>query len=255
MGIPDPADIPYLCTTKTPADMAYNESDARLLTPSMKLADLLDLNCNLIGVLSRTGIPFGFGDETVEEACRKHGVNVQTFLLICQVYTFDGYMPSSEVLRSADLRDIVGYLRRSHAYYMDIAMKDLAESVERAIAPCDERRKHVIRQFFTAYKEELSEHFRYEEETVFPYVESVLSHAAGEDFTIIQYEENHTNVEEKLGDLKNIIMKYLPAECDNRHIADVLFRLYLLETDLEKHTSIEDDILVPVVNRLEIHER
>ena len=235
--------------------MARNESDARLLTGSMKLADLLDLNYTLLGVLSRVGLPFGFGDETVEEACRKHGVNVQTFLLICKVYTFDGYMPSSELLRGADLRNIMGYLRRSHSYYMDIAMNDLAGAVETMIRPCDERRKHVIRQFFTAYKEELAEHFRYEEETVFPYVESVLAHAAGEDFTIIQYEENHTNIEEKLDDLKNIIMKYLPAECDDRNIADILMKLYLLGMDLEKHTSIEDDILVPMVNRLEVHEK
>ena len=235
--------------------MARNESDARLLTGSMKLADLLDLNYTLLGVLSRVGLPFGFGDETVEEACRKHGVNVQTFLLICKVYTFDGYMPSSELLRGADLRNIMGYLRRSHSYYMDIAMNDLAGAVEAMIRPCDERRKHVIRQFFTAYKEELAEHFRYEEETVFPYVESVLAHAAGEDFTIIQYEENHTNIEEKLDDLKNIIMKYLPAECDDRNIADILMKLYLLGMDLEKHTSIEDDILVPMVNRLEVHEK
>ena len=235
--------------------MARNESDARLLTGSMKLADLLDLNYTLLGVLSRVGLPFGFGDETVEEACRKHGVNVQTFLLICKVYTFDGYMPSSEVLRGADLRNIMGYLRRSHSYYMDIAMNDLAGAVEAMIRPCDEPRKHVIRQFFTAYKEELAEHFRYEEETVFPYVESVLAHAAGEDFTIIQYEENHTNIEEKLDDLKNIIMKYLPAECDDRNIADILMKLYLLGMDLEKHTSIEDDILVPMVNRLEVHEK
>lgn len=234
---------------------SHNESDARLLTGSMKLADLLDLNYNLLGVLSRVGLPFGFGDETVAEACRRHGVNEQTFLLISKVYTFDGYMPSSEVLRSADLRNIVGYLHRSHSYYMDTAMADLEQAVEKTIAPCDEGRKRVIRRFFTAYKEELAEHFRYEEETVFPYVESVLSHAAGEDFTIVQYEENHTNVEEKLGDLKNIIMKYLPAECDNRDIAEVLLKLYLLETDLEKHTSIEDDILVPMVNRLEGHEK
>ena len=235
--------------------MTRNPHDARLLTGSMKLADLLDLNYNLLGVLSRVGLPFGFGDDTVEEACRKHDVNVQTFLLICKVYTFDGYMPPREVLRSADLHDIVGYLRRSHSYYMDIAMKDLAEAVETTIRPCDERRKQVIRQFFTAYEQELAEHFRYEEETVFPYVDSVLSHAAGEDFTIIQYEENHTNIEEKLDDLKNIIMKYLPAECDDRNIADILFKLYLLGIDLEKHTSIEDDILVPMVNRLEIHEK
>ena len=238
-----------------PMKKRRNDSDSLLLTGSMKLADLLDLNYNLLGVLSRVGLRFGFGDDTVDEACRKHGINAQTFLLICKVYTFAGYMPSSEVLRTADLRDIVTYLRSSHSYYMDTALTDLAAQIDRMLAPCDERHKKVIWCFFTAYKEELAEHFRYEEEVVFPYVQSVLKHMADKDFAIIQYEENHTNVEEKLGDLKNIIMKYLPQECDDRQVSEVLFKLYLLEMDLEKHTSIEDDILVPMVNRLEEHEK
>ena len=228
-------------TELIPMTKHRKDSDTVLLSGSMKLADLLDLNYNLLGVISRVGLHFGFGDETVEDACRRNGINAQTFLLICKVYTFDGYMPSSEVLRTADLRDIVTYLHSSHSYYMDIAMTDLAAQIDKMLAPCDERHKKVIWRFFTAYKEELAEHFRYEEEVVFPYVQSVLKH--------------HTNVEEKLGDLKNIIMKYLPQECEDRQVCEILFKLYLLEMDLEKHTSIEDDILVPMVNRLEDHEK
>lgn len=231
-----------------------SESDAIRLAGNMKLADLLDLNPNLLGVLTRVGLRFGFGDETVEEACRKKGINPQTFLLICKVYTFAGYMPSSDALRTADLRDIVTYLHSSHADYMDNALQELAGQLDRMLEPCDERYKKVIWRFFSAYKEELSEHFRYEEEVVFPYVQSVLDHVGDKGFTITQYEENHTNVEEKLGDLKNIIMKYLPQECDDRQVSEILFKLYLLGMDLEKHTAIENDILVPMVNRLEDHE-
>ena len=96
------------------------------LSASMKIADLVDFNFNLLGVLTRLGIGFGFGDETVEEVCRRTGINANTFLLICNVYSFDGYRPSSDVLREIDLRDIVRYLRRSHAFYMDVAVKSLA---------------------------------------------------------------------------------------------------------------------------------
>ena len=65
-----------------PMKKRRNDSDTLLLTGSMKLADLLDLNYNLLGVLSRVGLRFGFGDDTVDEACRKHGINAQTFLLM-----------------------------------------------------------------------------------------------------------------------------------------------------------------------------
>ena len=218
-----------------------NDSDARILTGSMKLAELLDLNYHLLGVLSRVGLHFGFGDDTVEEACRKHGVNPQTFLLICKVYTFNGYMPSADALRTADLRDILTYLRRWVAFQ---------ERFNEALPMIPVYSNY----YYDFYTRRLQGYFRYEEEVVFPYVRNILDHAGSKDFTIYQYEENHTNVEEKISDLKNILMKYLPEECDDRQTSEILFKIYLLEMDLKKHTSIEDDILVPMVNRLEDHE-
>ena len=49
-------------------------------------------------------------------------------------------------------------------------------------------------------------------------------------------------------------MKYMPAVCDQQDIFKALFYVFSLETDLEKHTVVENDILVPIVNRLENHE-
>ena len=49
-------------------------AELNLLSPAMKMADLMDLRPCLPGVLARMRIPFGFGDQTVEEVCRKQGV-------------------------------------------------------------------------------------------------------------------------------------------------------------------------------------
>lgn len=220
----------------------------------MKMADLMELDFALPGVLTRMGLSFGFGDATVEEVCRKNGINPETFLLICRVYAIDGYRPTNEGLLQTDLRDIIKYLHLSHAYYMDVALKELAAALEQMIEPCDAKRKKVIWRFFTDYKEELAKHFEYEEKRVFPHVEAVLNHTPGEQFTIGEYEENHSNVEEKLDDLKNLVMKYLPVQCDQQQIYKALFYIFMLETDLRKHTVIEDEILVPVVGRMEGHE-
>ena len=152
----------------------------------MKLADLIDFDFNLLGVFSRMGLRFGFGDETVEEACRKNSVDPDTFLLICGVYSIDGYMPSKESLKKADVNDIVKYLHQSHSYYMNVTMKTLADSIERMMEPCGEKHKAIIWKFFSEYKEELSKHFQYEEDVVFPYVGRVLNHTEEEGFTINQ---------------------------------------------------------------------
>ena len=61
-------------------------------------------------------------------------------------------------------------------------------------------------------------------------------------------------MEEKLEDLKNLGMKYMPAVCEQQDSFKALFYVFSLATDLEKHTVVENDILVPIVNRLENHE-
>ena len=39
-------------------------------------------NYPILLVMSRFGIPLGFGDKTIEEVCRDNGVDVDTFLSI-----------------------------------------------------------------------------------------------------------------------------------------------------------------------------
>ena len=67
----------------------------------MKMAELIAVSPSLPGVLTRMGIPFGFGDETVEEVCRRNGTDPETFLLICSVYSGDGSLPAKERIRKA----------------------------------------------------------------------------------------------------------------------------------------------------------
>lgn len=224
------------------------------MSPAMKMAELLDTDFSLLGVATRMGLHFGFGEATVADVCHHAGIDPETFLLICRVYAFDGYRPTQEALAAANLKDILQYLYQSHAYYTDVVVPQMASALERMIKPCEEKQQRVIWQFFADYKEELAKHFAYEEGQVFPYVEAVLNKRKGAQFTIGEYEENHSNVEEKLEDLKNLVMKYIPAACNQQEAYKVLFYIYNLENDLGKHTFIEDDILVPMVGRMENHE-
>ena len=211
----------------------------------MKMADLVNVSPALPGVLTRLGIPFGFGDETVEEVCRRQDIDPETFLLICSVHAH-GILPPKERIRKADLKDILKYLRCSHTYYMEVAMKDLTVALVSLTDPCDERHRNIIRKFFNEYKEELLKHLEYEENTVFPQAEAALGLGR---FAPDDYEENHSHVEEKLEDLKNLIMKYLPPVCGQQEIYRTLSLVFTLQEDLAKHILVEDGILVPIVNR------
>ena len=228
-----------------------NPRERKGMSAAMHMADLLDADYALFGVFGRMGLHLGFGEKTVEEVCEEAGVDPGTFLMLCRMYVTEGYRPSREELQNADLGGILDYLRNSHSYYTGSVIPALEESLRKMVRDCDEKQKNVLWRFFNEYKEELLAHFQYEEETVFPYVEKMLNSEDGNAFTIGEYEENHTNVEEKLADLKNLIMMYFPPRGDRQEAYSVLFYLYSLEQDLRKHTHIEDDILVPMVMRME----
>ncbi len=217
----------------------------------MKMADLLDMDYSLLGVFNRMGLSLGFGEASVEEVCREADVDADTFLLICHMYMTDGYRPTREELQRTDLNNILEYLRKSHDYYTGVMLPETENAIGEFVKPCEEKQKAVILRFMEEYKEELLAHFRYEEETVFPYVEHMLNSEDEGPFTIDEYEQNHSNVEEKLQDLKNLVMMYMPAQCRVQDANKALFYLFNFQQDLAKHTLIEDDILVPMVLRME----
>ena len=57
-------------------------------------------------------------------------------------------------------------------------------------------------------------------------------------------------MENKLAELKNIILRYYSTLMPYR-MYDVLVDLYNCEEDLKQHAQIEDHILVPLIKRLE----
>ena len=64
-------------------------------------------------------------------------------------------------------------------------------------------------------------------------------------------QNEHDNIEEKLFDLKNIIIKYLPQPKDLKLCNKLLHELFSLEQDLNDHARIEEKVLVPKIREME----
>ena len=84
-----------------------------------------------------------------------------------------------------------------------------------------------------------------------PYVQDLIIGAHRGTFCIDRFEENHSNIDEKLSDFKNLVMKSLPPECDRSSRISLLLKIFALQEDLKCHTYIEDSVLVPMVRLLE----
>lgn len=220
-----------------------------VFSAKMKVADLIDLDYRLLGVLSRLGMRLGFGDATVAALCQRHGVDTETFLILCKAYTLKDYRPSGEVIDTIQAPDVLRYLRLSHDYYTKTALVALEGALEKILEGCDKRYRQIIWKFFSDYKEELEKHFALEEDRIFPYVEALLSGGMGAGRDSIP-QDSHGEIEDKLDDLKNIVMKYLP-EGNEDNIIETVCYIYALREDIVRHSAIEDNILMPLIDRME----
>ena len=222
---------------------------------NMKVADLVEANYRLLGVLARVGIDGSFGEKTVAEACLPCGLDPDTVILLCEVYSRPNFTPTVEMLHHSHVGDILRYLHQSHDYYLSRALVAMESAITRLLEPCQQRQREVVWDFFHGYQVELRNHFAFEEEEVIPYVQDLIIGRTRSGFSIARFEENHSNIDEKLSDFKNLIMKSLPAACDKLARIELLLQVFALQEDLKCHTYIEDHILVPMVRLLENPQR
>jgi regulator of cell morphogenesis and NO signaling len=216
-----------------------------------KLTDMTTVNPNIVLMLPRFGLSLGFGDRSVNDVCGRQGVDTDFFLLICNVYSFDDYIPSQDKIISTDMKQLVPYLEKSHNYYFEKRLPHIERHIERIASNLEEKTSRVFKVFFADYKNEVIEHFNYEEKYVYPHIERLLNGVNDNDYRISTYLSAHSNVDEKLDDLRQIISKYLPETASSDDAIDVIYDILQLSHDLKKHSLIEEKILVPYVKHLE----
>lgn len=231
-----------------------------LFTREEKLANVVFNNYHLLPVINRFGIRLGFGDITVAEVCKEKKINENFFLDIINAFHNTEYFPESE-FQTFSPALIIDYLQRTHHYYLTWVLPKMENQLEKLILSSKghEDNLKLIRIFFLKYKSELLLHIMDEEESIFPYVlrinealEKGLPVSEEDNLRSIEaYEEEHSDVDEKLNDLKNLVVKFLSAEYDDNLCNDFLITLFRFERDLIDHARIEDKILVPIVTRIE----
>lgn len=219
----------------------------------MKVADLLASDGNLLSILQRLGIRLGFGEATIADLCARYGISAELFIMICNIYSYHDYVPQVESLAEKDIESITAYLRASHRYYTRVCFPAIHNSIHRLVNELDNVSRRVIDKFYDDYDNEVNNHFSYEEDVVFPYIESLLNNKEKSDdkYNISQFGNNHSNINEKLNDLKNIIIKYLDEKYSLPLRFELLKEIYSVEEDLRKHSLIENKLLIPLVENLE----
>jgi regulator of cell morphogenesis and NO signaling len=233
------------------------------ITADMKMADVLFHNYSLLPVIARFNIKLGFAEKTVEDVCKENKVNLDFFLEITNSFIDEDYIPQKE-LYYFPVSLLVNYLKKTHQYYLDEKIPEIENMISDLVksSKTDRDKFELVNNFFHEYKNELINHIHREESKVQPYVIEIenafYKGKIGSDlynkicsYSMLDFSNEHDNVEEKLFDLKNIIIKYLPPTESYGLCNSILIELFRLEKDLNAHANLEDKVLIPKVSNME----
>lgn len=232
------------------------------LSKNTKMSHAIHANYLLLPIIKRFGIELGFGDATIEEVCKKKEIEIDFFLDIANSFLDANYFPKKH-LAGFSISQIISYLKKTHEYYLNEKIPLLEHLIDKYVetSQADKNKLQLIRNFFNEYKEEFKAHLQREDDIVYPYVldlENIfLQKEKGQrpesklQYSIHDFADEHDNMEEKLYDLKNILIKYLPPQDDQILLHNIIIELFELEKDLADHSRIEDKVLVPKVASME----
>lgn len=213
------------------------------------MVTLISQDYELIQVMTRFGIKMGFGEKNVAEVCMDAGVDCNTFLAVVN-FVVEGFT-TLDTSRPISIKSLVHYLKQSHIYFLDYYLPLIRRKLLDGIELNGEDVSFLIIKFFDEYYGELRGHMEYEEKNVFKYIDHLLAGERPDNFHISTYSDHHEQVSTKLGELKNLILRYCPSTADANLLNDALYNIYRCEKELENHCKVEDQILIPEILRLE----
>lgn len=219
------------------------------LQPQTRAADVVMGHIEAAKVFLIFDIGLGLGETTLTQVAQQHGLSPEALIDLLHVTT------GNEPTQISDNHEFISttllYLRRSHLHLRNTQIASLRNAIMEMEASLPKRFGAMLSRFFDSYICDVDEHFRFEEQTVFPYIEELLNGQHDNKFKINNFISNHTNIEHKLHDLKSILVKHLPIDGLNQLCFNVLTLLSELEADLNAHAAIEDAVLTPAVQILE----
>ncbi len=234
-----------------------NQPEKRsIIRPSHRMAELVYENPALLLLMENLEIDFLLHEYTVSHICQTSGINEKLFIMLGNLY--NGHLPPEEELHAilpSELLPVVDFLKRCHNYYKE----EQYPAIKALIGELNLRNRRpeirMVEQFFNDYFEEVLEHLDYEDEVAFPYLRSLLEGSVSgmqqSRFSVQEYRDHHTDIETKLSDLKALLLQHIEVEDDRRIRRRLLMQLAELEADLVIHSLIEEQILIPFVEKLE----
>lgn len=199
-----------------------------------KMCDLMAHEEEAIQIISRFGLHMGVGEQTIGQVCEAHDVHTPTFLAVVNYKVFHQRALPADI----DLKTLQMYLKNAHTYFLGFRLPRLREALVAAVHPegPENRIPLLIIQCYDEFVQEIRTHIEHEDAGKYE-----------------EHEHDDQRITDKLSEIKNLIIKYLPAT--GYPLISVMSDLWHTEQDFADHCAIEDEILRPAVSRVKHHHK
>jgi len=224
------------------------------IKPDMKLSDFFFDNPYLLLMMEHFNLNFVTHEKTIEDLCNEHSINTNIFVDIANLY--NGFNEiSAEKYQKNDIPTLINFLKNSHDYYKEEKYPEIRDLICKISTINETAEIKLIKTFFEEYFNEVVEHLDYEDKVAFPYFidilnkkESIIKQA---DYSAKVYCDHHTDIESKLMELNNLLLRHIPLGKDSSLRRKLILSLFEMEYELKIHYLLEENALIPLVSNIE----
>lgn len=235
-----------------------------MLTKDTKISEAIFRDASLIPVIYRFGIKLGVGDDTIEEICLKHDMDVNFFLAIVNTYINADYMPEDveDIFKTSVL---LHYLETTDAYYLNTQIPNIERHFKLLLQYSPQGNNlDLIFKFFLEMKAQIEECRDADANKWFPMINRKIEDTIyvadrveieGDYIDLLPDDlgkafSRRTEIEEKINDLASIFVVHLKGDYDANLCMAVVNAIFLLRKDVCQNNRIRNRILLPAVLRL-----
>lgn len=229
------------------------------ITSDLELSEVILYSPKVMLLIEHFNIHVPLHEKTISEICIEKKISTELFITLLNLYQGAVHVPSHPFPFS-EIPVIIDFLKNGHAYYTNEIYPDIQKIIKSMYDLNNVEEMLMVEKFFNEYFNEVMEHLDYENRIAFPYMTDLYQHLVNNkaynkeaEYSVKEYKEHHDDIEEKLDDLQNLLIKYLPQQNDQQLRRKLFFNLVELDYDLKIHARIEDFILIPLVEQMEQH--
>ncbi len=177
-----------------------------------KMSDLICDNYSLLMVMSRFGLSLGFETKSVKDVCEAQHVDYRTFLAVANFISEEQYSYSADN-DSFSIPALMDYLKRAHAYFLDFNLPAMRRKLIEAIdCSRDNDVAYLILSSLTNTPKKCAATWNTKTKPSSLTWSNCCKGKPSDVYNIATFASKHNQIDTKLKELKNIIIKYYPEK-------------------------------------------